>query len=133
MLGICFVGYMLLFSSPMACAMGKKYSEQGAKLTAAMNSALLTNGFCKVPRECHDLLPGTVETDSEILIHFYEISEKNYSAFLVIVSLTLTDGLLITSGIPVTVKAFHETHDEYRESGFVFKSVKPFVIIKVIR
>lgn len=129
--GVCLVGGIFLFSSLEVYAMGKKYSEQGAKLTAAMNSALLSKGFCKTPRECYDLLPGTLETDTRVLVHFYGVGEKNHPAFLTVVALALTDGIRITGGVPITINAFRETQDEYRESGLVIKNVKPFVIIEV--
>lgn len=129
--GAWLVGGIFLFSSPGVYAMGKKYSEQGAKLTAAMNSALLSKGFCKTPRECYDLLPGTLETDSMVLVHFYEVGEKNHAAFLTVVALSLTEGIRITSGVPITIEAFRETHEKYRTSGLVIKNVKPFAIIEV--
>ena len=129
--GACLVGGIFLFSSLGVYAMGKKYSEQGAKLTAAMNSALLSKGFCKTPRECYDFLPGTLETDTRVLVQFYGVGEKNHHAFLIVVALSLTDGMRITGGVPITIKAFHETQDEYRESGLVIKNVKPFAIIEV--
>lgn len=112
-------------------AMGKKYSEQGAKLGAAMHSALVSKGFCKTPRECHDLLPSTIETDSMVLLHFYEVGERNRAAFLTVVALALTDGIRITGGVPIVIKAFRETHETYRTSGLVIKDVKPFATIEV--
>lgn len=127
----CLVGGIFLSSSLGVYAMGKKYSEQGAKLTAAMNSALLSKGFCKTPRECYDILPGTLETDTRVLVHFYGVGEKNHSAFLTVIALSLTEGIRITGGVPITIKAFHETQDEYRESGLVIKNVKPFATIEV--
>jgi len=111
--------------------MGKKYSEQGAKLGAAMHGTLVSKGFCKTPRECHDLLPSTIETDSLVLLHFYEVGEKNYPAFLTVVALSLTDGIRITGGVPITIEAFRETHEKYRTSGLVIKDVKPFATIEV--
>lgn len=112
-------------------AMGKKYSEQGAKLGAALHDALVSNGFCKTPKECYDLLPSTIETDSMVLLHFYEIGEKNQAAFVTIVALVLTNGIQITGGAPITVKAFRETHEKYRKSGLVIKDIKPFATIEV--
>lgn len=129
--GACFLGSYFYFLSQAVYAMGKKYSEQGAKLTAAMNSTLLAKGFCKTPRECYDLLPGTLETDSRVLIHFYGVGEKNHSALLVVIALSLTDGIRITGGVPITIKAFHETQDEYRESGLVIKAIKSFATVEV--
>lgn len=129
--GACILGSVFCFLSPGVYAMGKKYSEQGAKLTAAMNSTLLAKGFCKTPRECYDLLPGTLETDSRVLIHFFGVGEKNHSALLVVIALSLTEGIRITGGVPITIKAFHETQDEYRDSGLVIKTIKPFATVEV--
>lgn len=129
--GTCLAGAILLFPSLEASAMGKKYSAQGAKLTAAMNSCLLSKGLCKTPRECYDLLPGTLETDSRVLVHFYGVGEKSHPAFLTVVALSLTDGIRITGGAPITINAFRETQDKYRESGLVIKNVKPFATIEV--
>jgi len=129
--GACLVGGIFLFPSQGAYAMGKKYSEQGAKLGAAMHGTLVSKGFCKTPRECHDLLPSTIETDSLVLLHFYEVGEKNYPAFLTVVALSLTDGIRITGGVPITIEAFRETHEKYRTSGLVIKDVKPFATIEV--
>lgn len=122
---------LFLGASLEAYAMGKKYSEQGAKLGSVMHSALLSKGFCKTPSECHDLLPSTIETDSMVLIHFYEVGEKNHAAFLTVVALSLTDGIRITGGVPIAIKAFRETHEKYRTSGLVIKDVKPFATIEV--
>lgn len=130
-LGVGLVGGIFLFSSLEVYAMGKKYSEQGAKFAVAMRSALASKGFCKTPRECYDLLPGTIETDSLVLVHLYEVGETNHAAFLAVVALALTDGIGITGGIPITIKAFRETHDEYRASGLVIKDVKPLATIEV--
>lgn len=129
--GAYIVGGIFLFLSQEACAMGKKYSEQGAKFAAAMNNALISKGVCKTPRECYDLLPGTIETDSMVLIHFYEVGERNYPAFLAVVALSLTDGIRITGGVPITIEAFRETHEKYRTSGLVIKDIKPFATIEV--
>jgi len=114
-----------------AYAMGKKYSDQGKKFSDAMHSALVSKGFCKTSRECYDLLPGTIETDSLVLVHFYEVSERNQAAFLTVVALSLTDGMQITGGVPITINAFRETHEKYRTSGLVIKNVKPFATIEV--
>lgn len=114
-----------------AYTMGKKYSEQGARLGAAMHNALVSKGFCKTPRECHDLLPSTIETDSLVLLHFYEVGEKNQAAFLTVVELSLIEGIRITGGVPITIEAFRETHEKYRTSGLVIKDVKPFATIEV--
>lgn len=129
--GVCLVGGIFLFSSLEAYAMGKKYSEQGAKFAAAMHNALVSKGFCKTPSECYDLLPRTIETDSMVLVHFYEVGEKNHPAFLTVVALSLTDGIRITGGVPITIEAFRETHEKYRTSGLVIKDVKPFATIEV--
>ena len=129
--GVCLVGGIFLFSSLGVYAMGKKYSEQGAKFAAAMHNVLVSKGFCKTPNECYDLLPRTIETDSMVLVHFYEVGEKNYPAFLTVVVLSLTDGTRITGGVPITIEAFRETREKYRTSGLVIKDVKPFAIIEV--
>lgn len=113
--------------------MGKRYAEQGARLTAALNNLLLSKDFCRTPRECHDLLPGTLETDTMVLIHTYGIGEKNQLAFLAVIEFVLSDGIRITNGVPITIKAFRETSDEYRESGVVIKNVKPFATIEVVK
>jgi len=130
-LGACLVGGIFLFRPLEIYAMGKKYSEQGKKFGDAMHSALVSKGFCKTPRECHDLLPGTIETDSLVLVHFYEVGERNQAAFLTVVALSLTDGMQITGGVPIKINAFRETHEEYRTSGLVIKNVKPFATIEV--
>ncbi len=114
---------IVLIPSQDGHATGKKFSEQGRKLTEAMNSALLNSGICATPRERHDLLPGTLETDSEILIHLYQINEKNKQALAIMATLSLTEGILITNGAPITIKAFHETQNEYINSGLVIKKL----------
>lgn len=123
-------GYLNFFSCE-AQAMGKKYSEQGAKLTAAMNSTLLSKGLCKTPRECNNLLPGTFETDTEVFIELFEIGERNQAAFLAVVGLALAEGIRITGGIPISIHAYRETQEEHRRSGVFIKDIKPFVIIEV--
>jgi hypothetical protein len=122
---------LFLATSLEIYAMGKKYSEQGAKFAAAMHDALVSKGFCRTPSECYDLLPRTVETDSMVLVQFYEVGEKNLAAFLTVVALSLTDGIRITGGVPITIEAFRETHEKYRTSGLVIKNVKPFATIEV--
>lgn len=129
--GTCLVCGIFLFSSLEVYAMGKKYSKQGSKFADAMHSALVSKGFCRTPEECYDLLPRTFETDSMVWIQLYEIDEKNHAAFLTVVALTLTDGIRITGGVPITIEAFRETHEEYRTSGIVIKNVKPFATIEV--
>ncbi len=129
--GACLVGSIFLFSSLEVYAGGKKYSEQGKKFGDAMHRALVSKGLCKTPRECYDLLPGTIETDSLVLVHLYEVGERNQAAFLTVVALSLTDGMQITGGVPITINAFRETHEKYRTSGLVIKNVKPFATIEV--
>lgn len=129
--GACLLGSVFFSSSQGVYAMGKKYSEQGAKFADAMHNALVSKGFCKTPSECYDLLPRTVETDSKVFIQFYEVGEKNLPAFLDIVALSLTDGIRITGGVPITIEAFRETREKYRTSGLVIKDVKPFATIEV--
>jgi len=115
----------------IATAAGKTYSPQGTRLTKAINDALLSKGLCQTPRQCHDMLPGTLETDSKVLIQFFNVSELNHPALSAAVALTLSDGTKITEGVPITVEAFRESHDEYRKSGIFFKGVKPFVTLDV--
>ena len=112
-------------------ASGKRYSSQGARLTKAINDALLTKGLCQTPKQCHDMLPGTLETDSKVFIQFFNVSERNQPAFLAAVTLTLSNGTKITEGIPITIEAFRESHDEYRKSGVFLKEVKPFATLDV--
>lgn len=114
--------------------MGKRFTEQGGRLSKAMNEVLLSRGFCKTPRECYDILPGYVDHDDRVRINFYEVGEKNFAAFTAVVNLTLKDGVRITGGVPITIQAYRETHEEYRTSGLFFvwfREVKPFLIMEV--
>jgi len=122
-----------LFLNQETQAMGKKYSEQGRKLTAAMNSALLISGICPSARQCYELLPGTLETDTKILIHLYQINAQNKTALTTIVALALADGISITEGVPITIRAFRETQHEYVHSGLLIKEIKPFATIEIIK
>lgn len=132
---IAVVAYLATLSALLlpsaATASGKKYSSQGARLTQAINESLLSKGMCQTPRQCHDLLPGTLETDSKVVIQFFQVGALNQPAFLAAVSLTLSSGMKITEGIPIKIEAFRESHDEYRKSGVIMKAVKPFATIEV--
>lgn len=131
--GACLLGSIFFFSPQWVYAMGKKYSEQGGKFAVAMRSALVSKGFCRTPEECYTLLPRTIETDSMVFVQFYEIGEKSHAAFLTVVALALSEGIQITSGVPITIEAFRETHEKYRTSGLVIKNVKPFATIEVTK
>lgn len=110
---------------------GKRYSSQGARLTKAINETLLSKGMCRTPRQCYDMLPGTLETDSKVFIQFFSVSELNQPALSAAFALTLSDGTKITEGIPIKIEAFRESHDEYRKSGVFLKEVKPFATLDV--
>lgn len=110
---------------------GKKYSSQGVRLTKAINDSLISKGLCQTPRQCYDMLPVTLETDSKVFIQFFSVGELNQPALSAAIALTLSDGTKITGGIPIKIEAFRETHDEYRKSGIFMKEAKPFVRLDV--
>ncbi len=117
--------------SQEASALGKKFFEQGSSLTKHLSETLIEKGFCGSGRECYDLLPGSFETDSLILLHYYEVNESNLPAFLEIIATSISDGIPVTNGIPIRIKAFRETHEEYRKSGIFIKDVKPFMVMEI--
>lgn len=114
-----------------ANAAGKRHAEAGAKLTAAINKTLLEQVFCHSARACHDLLPVTLETDSEIVVSFFAVGVRNEAAFLAAVTLALKDGVRVTEGLPITMHGFRETEERHRRSGLFIKDVKPFVTIEL--
>lgn len=114
-----------------AIAMGEKYAEQGGRLSAAIKDMLIVKGFCKTPRDCHDLLPSYGGHGDRVRSAFYEVGERNSEAFNAIVGLVVQDGIRITSGTPITITGYRETHEEYRKSGVLSKDVKPFLILEV--
>ena len=115
-----------------ANASGKRYSAQGARLAQSIHEALVSNGLCQTPRQCYDVLPRTLETDSIVFIQFFNVNESNQPALSIATALTLSNGTNITGGIPIKIEMFRESHDEYRKSGIIFKGVKPFATLEVL-
>lgn len=111
--------------------MGEKYSEQGGRLTSALRAALIAHGYCHSPQECQKLLPGTAAHGDRVRIAYYEVNDRNISALMFLIDMVVRQGIDITGGIPITITAYKETHEEYRESGFFLKGVKPFMILEV--
>lgn len=111
-------------------AMGEKYAEQGGRLTGVLRTAMIEKGFCKSPQECHSLLPATVGHGDKVRIAYYEISDRNIEALSFLVEIVVRRGLEITSGVPISIVAYKQSHEEYRTSG-IFSSVKPFLALEV--
>ena len=124
------VAFVALFSTEVI-AMGERYTEQGGRLSAATVEILIAQNFCKTSRECHDFLPGYVAHGDRVRIAFYDIGDKNIQAFNVIIELVIKDGLRITDRVPITIKGYRESHEEYRKSGVFWKDVKPFLILEM--
>lgn len=110
---------------------GEQFTEQGGKLTAAINKELIRKDLCKTPRDCNDLLPGYVAHGDRVRIALYEVSEKNGKALNAVVEFIVNDGMKITGGIPITLTGYRETQEEYRNSGLLFKGIKPFLILEL--
>ena len=111
-------------------ALGEKYAEQGGRLTGVLRTAMIEKGFCKSPQECQSLLPGTAAHGDRVRIAYYEISERNIEALSFLVEIVVRCGLETTSGVPITITAYKESHEEYRKSG-IFSPVKPFLALEV--
>lgn len=113
-----------------AMAMGERYAEQGGRLTGVLRTAMIEKGFCRSTQECQNLLPGTAAHGDRVRIAYYEVSERNIEALSFLVGIVIRHGLEITSGVPITITAYKESHEEYRKSGF-FSSIKPFLAVEV--
>lgn len=111
--------------------MGERYTDQGGRLSAATIDMLIAKGFCKTPRECHGFLPRYGGHGDRVRTSFYEIGKKNSQAFHAVIELVIQDGIRITDGVPITIRGYRETHEEYRKSGLFLKDVKPFLILEV--
>lgn len=114
-------------------AMGKKFSEQGDRLSFALNNLLVSKGFCKSPPECFDLLPGYTDHDDMVRINYYEVGDKNFAAFLEVINFALKSGMATTGNVPISIKAYRETHDQVRKSGLFVKDIKPFMSMEVTK
>lgn len=126
--------FLIAFMTPLstgAKAMGEKYTDQGGRLTAAINEMLISKGFCKSARDCNDFLPGYVGHGDQVRIAFYQVNEKNHQAFSAIIELVIKDGIRITGGVPIAVTGYRETQEEYRRSGVISKNIKPFLILEI--
>lgn len=116
-----------------SCAMGERYTAEGGALSKAITDTLMSKGFCKTAQECQVLLPSYGGHGDQVRIAFYEIGPRNIHAFDVVTSLVIKDGCQITSGIPIIITGYKETHEKYRQSGLFFKSAKPFVTLEVAK
>jgi len=111
-------------------AMGEKYAEQGGRLSGALRTALVTGGFCKTSQECQKLLPGTAGHGDRVRIAYYEVNDRNIKALSVLINMVVEQGISITSGIPITITAYKESHEEYRKSS-VFSRIEPFLVLEM--
>ncbi|MCP5319289.1 MAG: hypothetical protein H7A12_00400 [Pseudomonadales bacterium] len=123
--------FLTLQFSVEASAMGEKYSDQGGNLSSAVKRMLIAKGFCDTPEKCYDLLPAYGGHGDRVRSTFYGISGSNRDAFRAVLDFAITDGLRVTDGVPITIRGYHETHEEYIESGIFFKSIKPFLILEI--
>lgn len=114
-------------------AAGERFTEQGGRLSAAIKDLLVEQGFCNAPHDCHQLLPSYGGHGDRVRSTFYEVGEKNSEAFAVVIKFVVKDGIRITGGVPITITGYRETHQQYLDSGFFAKSVKPFLILEVER
>lgn len=96
-----------------------------------MYEVLVSQGLCRALKDCATILPAVLETDSQVFVQLFSVGEHNKAAFSAAIAHTLSHGTSITGGVPIRVEAFRESHEAYRSSGVVFKSVKPFAVIDV--
>jgi hypothetical protein len=66
-----------------------------------------------------------------VQFNFYEGGERKIQVFDAIIELVIQDDTRINDGVPITITACREAHEERNGSGLFFKDVKPFLILKV--
>ncbi len=119
---VVFFVFGVICSMSLGCV--EKYRDQGNLLSKESNKYLISRGFCSVPQECNKKLGAYAGHGNRIN---YSIYIKNNRAMIAaFVGFVIEKGFKISKGIPITIRVYPKTREEY--GSFFFK---PKEIIKV--
>jgi hypothetical protein len=121
------VSVLLFVSLPNwpAMAMGEKYSEQGHTLSKAIYQELIRTGLCKDSDEVIARLPMYGGHGNQVNFSIYKPDRKILAAT---VEFLIAHGFEITGGIPIAIRVYPKSREEY---GNIVISPKPTIQLEI--
>lgn len=90
---------------------GNNFSSEGNKLYKSLANHLIEKGVCIDYGSCWEKTNIYREDDTKIRINMYNQKSKNLAS--VVAQFLIENGISITEGKPITLKAFSESKDKH--------------------
>jgi hypothetical protein len=116
------------FFCNLSLAMGEKYSEEGHKLSRAIDANMIKEGFCKNTLECFQLIDSYGGHGNQVNLTFYKA--KNPELIKSIVGFVLVNGLKNTNGVPI--KLYFHTETRESQGNLIFKK-SPTIYLEITK
>jgi hypothetical protein len=116
---------LINFSMGAAFAMGEKYSEQGNALSTAMDRELIGRGLCKSINEVNNRLPMYGGHANQVNFSVYKPDRKILAATF---EFLIMHGLEITGGVPIALRVYPKSREEY---GNIIFSPNPIILLEI--
>ncbi len=107
---------------------GDNYTEQGNKLSISIINELVNLGFCSAPTDCIKKLDIYGGHDNRVNFEIYNAKDKKMLASFI--EFAITNGILITNGIPIEIKVYPKFRSEY---GNRFLKDKPIIDVVILQ
>lgn len=101
------------------------YTIEGNELSSEINKELIAKGLCKLPKECQSVLEMYGGHGNQVNFSIYA---PNKLALKTVFQFLIERGIDITHGIPISVKVYPKSRDEY--GNFNFNS-KPSITLEI--
>lgn len=126
-----FIGFIIVFIIAIIFGKvpimgGEMYTKEGEALGAEITKELINQGFCKTNHECNQVLEIYAAHGNRVNFSIY--GPKNKSALATVIKLIVERGIQLTSGIPISVRVFPKSRNEY---GDIFLEPKSIIRLEI--
>lgn len=110
------VGALVILSISSACDLPirDRHEEEGARLALEIHEFLKEENICSSPMECKKLFSTYRRHGNKVNLNIYGVNnKKSNEAVLKVFELVLNRGVIITDGVPITIRVFSKSREEY--------------------
>lgn len=104
---------------------GERYTKEGHMLSTAMNNELITQGLCKSPKECNQILKTYVAHGNQVNYTMY--APQNKLMLAAVFKFLVEKGTDITNGVAISVKVYPRPREEYG----IFDKREPYITLEI--
>ncbi len=99
---------------------GEPYRNEGDKLNEEIHKELIAQKMCNSTRECNQVFRASSSHDSQLN---YSVYAPNKLVLATAFKVVIEKGMKITNGVPISIKVYPKTREEYGNNPFYTSTI----------